>query len=451
MDTWPSNRSALPGARRASPPARRLVAATGLLVLLVLGPGARLARGQDEHPLEQNSCVVCHASLADDAPELAAPVAAMGHDIHWNVGHVCANCHGGNPLSAPDDQDAAMDPAHGFVGKPEPGQIPGFCGRCHSDYNVIRQYNPHLNTDQVTQYWTSKHGELLRQGDKKVATCISCHGVHGIRSASDPLSSVYVINIPTTCGRCHDDAQYMAGYHVKTGILTEYRKSVHGHALFDQGDLSAPTCNDCHGNHGPLPPKATSIAHVCGVCHLQNAELFAASPHEKAFADMGLGQCTECHGVHEILAPQDSWLGVGGQSVCVNCHAEGDAGYMVAEYLGAQVGHLKQRYDQVAQLIGQAERAGVEVSEAHFQLNELKTSLVKARTQIHACADSAVTEVTSPAEAQADSIESICRAALAEAGVRRKGLAVAAAFVLLVSGLLYLVIRRLERRQIASR
>ena len=52
-----------------------------------------------------------------------------------------------------------------------------------------------------------------------------------------------------------------------TDQLANYQQSVHYAALTKGNDLSAPTCNDCHGNHGAAPPGAGSVVNVCGTCH----------------------------------------------------------------------------------------------------------------------------------------------------------------------------------------
>jgi hypothetical protein len=59
--------------------------------------------------------------------------------------------------------------------------------------------NPRLPTDQLAQYRTSVHGELLLNGNARVATCVSCHGTHGIRSARDPASTASKERIVETC------------------------------------------------------------------------------------------------------------------------------------------------------------------------------------------------------------------------------------------------------------
>ena len=165
----------------------------------------------------------------------------------------------------------------------------------------MRRYNPQLPTDQLAEFRTSVHGRRLAAGDTQVANCVSCHGVHGILPASDARSPVHATNVPTTCARCHGDPAHMAAYGIPTDQFVKYQRSVHGQLLLVQRDVSAPACNDCHGNHGAFPPGADSVAMVCGQCHPINKELFLASPHKTAFQRLGLPECVACHGNHEVV------------------------------------------------------------------------------------------------------------------------------------------------------
>ena len=85
-----------------------------------------------------------------------------------------------------------------------------------------------------------------------------------------------------------------------TDQVAHYEKSVHAEALMKKNDLSAPTCNDCHGNHGASPPGVSSVANVCGTCHTRQAEMFRQSPHNASFQALGQGECVVCHQNHEI-------------------------------------------------------------------------------------------------------------------------------------------------------
>jgi hypothetical protein len=189
----------------------------------------------------QNNCIDCHLELEDET--LTPPAKAFAEDVHAKAGLTCASCHGGDPAANVEDGDysRAMDPDKGYIGVPERAAIPGMCGRCHSDANFMRGFDPNIAVDQVAQYRTSVHGRKLAEGDAKVAECASCHQAHGILPVKDPRAPVYPTQIPETCGSCHAKAEYMSAYGIPTTQLEEYRTSVHGKALFAQGDLGAPT------------------------------------------------------------------------------------------------------------------------------------------------------------------------------------------------------------------
>jgi hypothetical protein len=232
------------------------------------------------------------------------PVKDWPVDVHAAAGLGCESCHGGDPSPAhAQDALAAMDPKRGFVGAPDRLHIPEFCGRCHSDAAFMKQYDPKLRVDQLVEYRTSTHGRLNAKGDPVPATCIDCHGAHGVRPVTSPDSPAYATNVPATCARCHADAKLMAPYGIPTTQYAEYRSSVHAAALLEQGDISAPACNDCHGNHGAAPPGLRSVAHVCGQCHGREAGLFGASFKKELFDAAGLQECTVCHDHHRIQHP----------------------------------------------------------------------------------------------------------------------------------------------------
>ncbi|RMF61692.1 MAG: hypothetical protein D6748_00980, partial [Calditrichaeota bacterium] len=128
-----------------------------------------------------DQCIICHQE-DDNLPE-----DFNSEDVHIQEGLSCAGCHGGNPNT--DDEDLAMDESAGFRGVPDKKDIPRFCGRCHSDINFMRTYQPEISTDQEEQYWQSLHGKKLAKGDQKVADCTSCHTAHSILPASDPRST----------------------------------------------------------------------------------------------------------------------------------------------------------------------------------------------------------------------------------------------------------------------
>ncbi|RMF66819.1 MAG: hypothetical protein D6743_05835 [Calditrichaeota bacterium] len=416
--------------------------ALSVCVLWLLGQGVPAFGQESAKAGGKSSCVVCHLEAGE---ELAVPVEGMKHDVHARQGLSCADCHGGDPTVGFEDPDLAMDPAKGYIGAPSRNQIPQFCARCHSDPNYMRRFNPRVATDQYDRYKTSVHGKLLAKGETRVATCVDCHGVHGIRDARDSRSSVYPLNIPQTCGKCHADPDYMKDFGIPTDQVAQYRQSVHGVALLKKGDTAAPACNDCHGNHGATPPGAPSIAYICGQCHLNNSELFLKSPHRAAFEELDLPECETCHGNHDVQPPHDDMLGIGEQSVCVECHEEDSRGYQVAAVMSEQIERLKKKISVADSLVTRAERAGMEVSEAKFHIKDARDALIKTRTIIHSLSDEQTKSTAGKGMTFAEQALEMGQAALAELSFRRRGLAFSVVFILVLAAGLYLKIKVVDQ------
>jgi hypothetical protein len=238
----------------------------------------------------------------------------------------------------------------------------------------------------------------------------------------------------------------MATYKIPTDQVDKYKQSVHWKMMTTKGDLSAPTCNDCHGNHGASPPGVSSVVNVCGQCHAVNAELFNKSAHSKIFAQMGIPGCASCHSNHAIVETSDAMLSAGDKSACAACHPAGSSGATLAAGMLAAINQLKNGYDQAHTLLGTAERAGMEVSQLSFELNEAKTALIKARAAIHSFDQGRLNEEVGPGLKVVEKAHSRGVKALEELQYRRKGLVVSALIIFaLVVGLI-LKIRQMERQ-----
>ncbi|GIW39483.1 MAG: hypothetical protein KatS3mg076_0060 [Candidatus Binatia bacterium] len=415
---------------------RRLPIVFSVSLCFLLVPRARaLADPREE------SCFVCHAAFGES--DLGLPAQRYPEDIHFARGFGCVACHGGDGT---DPELTAMDPEKGYAGKPAGEEIVRVCGRCHSDARFMHRYNPSLRVDQVTEYYTSVHGRKLREGDLRVATCTSCHGVHEIRPPSDPRSTVHPLRVADTCGSCHADPELMGSYGLPADPVERYKRSVHWMRL-EGGDLSSPTCNDCHGNHGAAPPGVSWVGNVCGQCHAQNAELFARSFHAEIFTRMGIPGCASCHGNHDIVKTSDRMLGLDDPAVCAACHSAEDAGGKAALAMREAIDTLARRYDEARVLLERATRAGMPTGPVKFRLTEAHTALVKARAAVHAFDVSKVRAEVDPGLEIADEVRTQAQELLAELQFRRKGLAVSLVVILAVLVGLVLKIREIERRR----
>jgi hypothetical protein len=488
-----------------------------LAALYLVTAGAGVVRGASAAP--RSSCETCHAGLADVAPELVVKLDVWDLDVHAAKGLGCVGCHGGNPDPAvAGDAEAAMSKAAGFVGKPERSRQAEWCGRCHSDPEFMRRFQPRARIDQVTEYRSSVHGKRNQQGDATVATCVDCHSVHGLLPVSNPNSPVYALNVPRTCARCHADAVKMAPYGIATDQYAKYTASVHGIALLKRQDTAAPACNDCHGNHGAVPPGVNSVTNVCGTCHAREAELFRGSKKAAAFDQLGLPECMSCHGSHEVPRPsivmlaavpetpcdichspgdppgfaderasllaasqaagatdpqaRFDWLvdrakqrhhsaefdelflkfrvGKIGEtsSRCADCHAPGDAGYTVAAGFSKDQQELTRLAAHARRKLLSAERAGMEVGEASFQLGAVVDAEISLEVLVHSFDHSDPGQFAQTYRRGAEGGRAVleqAEGALRELSRRRAGLAVAVALILLVTVGLGLWIREIER------
>lgn len=391
---------------------------------------------------EQNTCRDCHLANEDEANQ---PAHLFQNDVHFQVGLTCASCHGGDPTS--EDPDIAMSPARGFKGAPSVREIPKLCASCHSDESYMKQFNPNIQTDQYQQYLTSRHGKLWQTGDKKVATCISCHSVHDIRKVKDFNSPVFDANVPKTCATCHSNKEYMAPYGIPTDQYDEYVHSVHGKMLLEKGDRGAPACNDCHGNHGATPPGVNSISMVCGTCHVLNMELYQKSPKKAIFEDMGEPGCETCHGNHGIQKTSDAMLGVQEGAVCADCHQdEEEESFQKVKRMRQLIDDLREHIQETDSLLTRAEHAGMEVSDAQFEFRDVQNSLVKARGMIHAFDPDLLRGEVEVGLKKNEKVRKYAVSALGEIRYRRTGLLVALVFILLLIIGLYFKIKEVDRK-----
>ena len=415
----------------------RILALAALAALLSApSPGAPSA------PPAPSTCIDCHTALDDE--RISPPAKAVADDAHAHAGLSCASCHGGDP--AAEDQDAAHDRRKGFRGKPAPRDIPALCGNCHSDAAAMKRYDPSLRVDQLSEYRTSGHGRALAKGDEKVATCSSCHGAHGILPVKDPRSPVYPTRIAETCNHCHGDAPLMKAHGLPSDVLGKYQQSVHYETLTKKGDLSAPTCNSCHGNHGAAPPQVSSVANVCGTCHSVFADQFKASPHEKAFAELGLPGCVTCHENHAIVHPTDEFLTAGPDGKCAACHEPGSKGAVAADAMYASLKRLQTETVAARALLRTEAEAGMEVSRIQFELAGADEALTKARTDVHHFAPAAVDKAVAEGLAVARASREAAGRVSAERAFRRKGLFASLGIILAAIVALAVKIRDLDRR-----
>ena len=416
--------------------------------------------------LLQNNCALCHSDSANHTPDTLFTVTAepgshmnlkdVVEDIHFRRGLSCAGCHGGDP---------SADLGHNHVKEwPEKDRdknrawVVAFCARCHSDPAKMHDFNPALPTDQLAKFKTSPHGHrLLDLHDDRAPSCVSCHGVHGIRPAKDPQSKVYAQRVPETCGACHANATIMAGITradgspLPTTQLAEYKRSVHGQALLEHGDLGAPRCNTCHGNHAASPPGVAQVSKSCSICHSANASLFDGSKHKQAFDQHKWPECGQCHGNHGIIKTSDQMLSTAAGGLCGDCHRQYSQNnpdcIQSADYFHHTIAQLDEARSRLGAESEKLASRGLDIEPISNQLTELTDTLKKSRTYVHSFSRNSFQQAAAPGLAAITKTEELTNAAHREFEYRRWGLRASIAIIGLLMLAIYLKLRQLEKQE----
>lgn len=405
-----------------------------LVIALMLVTAVSLAAAE-------NNCVTCHKEFEDED----GPSYQIVRDVHFDIGLSCSDCHGGDPSL--EDMDEVRE-SNGYRGTPSHLEVPDFCARCHSDAQYMREFNPSLPTNQLEMYRTSTHGKrLFGKKDEKVANCISCHGVHDIGNAKAPHSKIHPLNIPRMCGSCHANEEYMAEYGISTSQLADFSESVHGQALLENHDLGAPACNDCHGNHGAVPPGVSSLAAVCGNCHALEAELFNSSPHKEAFLENDFPMCETCHSNHKIIKPFDGLVGIDEPALCLDCHSkeDGTRGLETARGISTALRRLVSAHAEAKETLNAAKIKGMMTINEEFRLKEVKQILIQTRTLVHSFNLDSVLPRADMGISKADTVKVNSAALIEEYSFRRKGLGLATIFITILIIALAIKISRLPK------
>jgi hypothetical protein len=280
----------------------------GTVALVIAAMAAPLLAQRSAPAPADDTCLACHGDAdakSESGRSIAVDSKKFAQSIHGGLGLTCVTCH----------VDLAKTTE--FPHAPKLARVK--CAACHEQAS--------------TAYDTSIHAQARRETAASVAaTCVDCHSTHEIRSAKDPESRTYPLNLPDTCGRCHGNASIIQQGRIRAGNVADlYRDSIHGKAISRSGLLVAANCTSCHGSH-EIRPKAdaqsrvhrTNVPSTCGACHGGIKTQYESGIHGAALAkgDPRAPVCADCHTAHQIQrADVTSWqLDVIRE--CGTCHAD---------------------------------------------------------------------------------------------------------------------------------
>jgi len=187
------------------------------------------------------------------------------------------------------------------------------CQKCHPD-----NYSKTLD---------SMHAQVAEAGNLDAPICTDCHGSHYVHPPDQPRTL-----IPSTCGNCH------------TEEFSVYQSSVHGNALEQESNPDVPVCTTCHGVHNIQDPRTQQFRvdepDLCASCHANqemmskyglSADVYSLYSLSWHGVDVSVYDarwptiqhnsaiCTDCHGIHDILKPDDPNSSVNPNNLLVTC------------------------------------------------------------------------------------------------------------------------------------
>jgi len=273
-----------------------------------------------EEKLPEPECKECHEEVVRTYKQHGRSKPGVGEGIPG-----CADCHGSHDILSVEDLRSMVNPLN----------LPATCARCHENQDLMARLNIRFKLP-VKVYSQSVHGRATARGIQTAATCIDCHSTggtaHMILSPSDSRSTINYFNIPHTCGKCH------------SFIEQEFWEGIHGQ-LLERGEVDAPSCTRCHGEHGilavtdsrsPVSPERVAES-TCSPCHssgslsekygLPTGRLvsFIESYHglKSRAGDITVATCASCHGAHKILPASDPESSIAKKNLpetCGKCH-----------------------------------------------------------------------------------------------------------------------------------
>ena len=324
----------------------------GLLfvVLLILVPGNSFTLAA-----EDEDCYECHSDPTlvgeKDGKEFSVFVKPniLKGTVHEDNG--CVSCH--------VDADVEEFPHDSPLQKVD-------CGQCHEEIADV--------------YAHSLHGQALKNNDPDAPSCVDCHGKHVILPHTDPNSPTYVMNIPTTCGRCHSESSGVAKRHniPQKDIIKNYSMSIHGTGLFEGGLIVTAVCTSCHTAHNVLPhtdPNSTinrnNIASTCMQCHANiekvhqkviRGELWEKEPH-------AIPACVDCHSPHKIR--RVFYTERFTDDFCMGCHADKKLVRTLPD------GTIDSLYVDISQLQHSAHSQNISCVKCHVNVSQRKNPVCK--------------------------------------------------------------------------
>lgn len=220
------------------------------------------------------------------------------------------------------------------------------CVSCHSKITSPlslsqRYYDWHLSLHKDKGVGCNKcHGGDPTTEDEKKAH-------HGVFPATDPQSSVNLVNLPETCGACHDE------------IANSFIESTHYQKLKAAG--MGPSCTTCHAHMASAVVKdPTETAALCATCHNTINGMLPARPE---IPDRAKEVMEALNRASAVLIWADRLLEVGAQRKLDMSEEKAELKEAKSTLTEAKVGWHALSFESIRQKADEAFEVGTEVKD----------------------------------------------------------------------------------------
>ncbi len=230
------------------------------------------------------NCSRCHTPEKLKKKPMHSSLAAKG---------TCVECHGSHYIKGLAEQKGGVKENQ-------------YCLTCHRNKLSMSLKNHESLSVYVDE-------SVLRNSAHRDLQCSGCHtafskNLHPVRSFENRRD--YTIASSEACRKCHAAA------------YKQYEVSVH-RAGIKVGNLKAPVCSDCHGEHSvSVIKKDRNIGlRSCNKCHADMNNSYEASVHGKA-RKMGYEKspvCSSCHNAHNV---ESTAMTTKIKEGCAKCHKD---------------------------------------------------------------------------------------------------------------------------------
>ncbi len=314
--------------------------------------GQAAARGDVLAP----SCQDCHGThgvLSHTNPRSRTRV--------MNIPFLCGECHKeGAPVARSRNipQDSILthysQSIHGEGLFRQGLTVTAVCTSCHTSHFILPHTDARSSIHRTKVAMTCEQchaqieevhrqvieGRLWRERPDVIPVCVDCHAPHEVRGV---LYEAGAAN--QDCFRCHSDPGLR-------GVAMGDTVSLYvDEEVYNSTAHSGTACAQCYTDASSTltRPCATISSPVdCGICHAERVAEHSASIHGRLAADgdPDAPTCLDCHGQHGIqkrVVPTSPTFPRNVPDLCANCHRQGETAAARVES-----NHLARRLDQTA-------------------------------------------------------------------------------------------------------